>query len=42
MELSSLHNAARALEDAFFAKENARLLEQLRAKASRRRQACAP
>jgi tellurite resistance protein len=30
---TSLHGAARALEDAFFAKENARLLEQLRAKA---------
>ena len=30
---TSLHGAARALEDAFFARENARLLEQLRAKA---------
>ena len=41
MELSSLHSAARALEEAFFAKENARLLEQLRAKAKQeeRRQA---
>ena len=41
MELSSLHSAARALEEAFFAKENARLLEELRAKArlEERRQA---
>jgi len=30
---TSLHGAARALEEAFFARENARLLEQLRAKA---------
>jgi hypothetical protein len=30
-----LNNAAKTLEDAFFAKENARLLEQLRAKALR-------
>jgi tellurite resistance protein len=30
---SGLHSAARALENAFFARENARLLEQLRAKA---------
>lgn len=28
---STLHSAAKALEDAFFARENARLLEQLRA-----------
>jgi hypothetical protein len=41
MELSGLHSAAKALEDAFFARENARLLEQLRAKAQKeeRRQA---
>jgi len=32
---SSLHSAAKALEDAFFAKENARLLEQLRTKAEK-------
>jgi tellurite resistance protein len=32
---TSLHGAARALEEAFFARENARLLEQLRAKAQR-------
>jgi hypothetical protein len=32
MELTSLNSAAKALEDAFFAKENARLLEQLRAR----------
>jgi tellurite resistance protein len=30
---TSLHSAARSLEEAFFARENARLLEQLRAKA---------
>jgi len=41
MEFSGLHTAAKALEDAFFARENARLLEQLRAKAQKeeRRQA---
>jgi len=41
MEISGLHSAARALEDAFFARENARLLEQLRASAQKeeRRQA---
>lgn len=33
MDRDSLNSAARSLEDAFFAKENARLLEQLRAKA---------
>ena len=33
MSFDSLKSAGRALEDAFFAKENARLLEQLRAKA---------
>ena len=32
---STLHSAAKALEDAFFAKENARLLEQLRTKAEK-------
>lgn len=32
---SSLHSAAKALEDAFFARENAHLLEQLRAKAQK-------
>jgi len=41
MEPSGLHSAAKALEDAFFARENARLLEQLRANAQKeeRRQA---
>ncbi len=33
MSLDSLNSAGRSLEDAFFAKENARLLDQLRAKA---------
>lgn len=33
MEPDRLNNAARALEDAFFAKENARLLQQLRERA---------
>ena len=33
MSLDSLTSAGKSLEDAFFAKENARLLEQLRAKA---------
>ena len=33
MSLDSLNSAGKSLEDAFFAKENARLLEQLRAKA---------
>jgi hypothetical protein len=35
MDLDSLNNAGKSLEDAFFAKEDARLLEQLRAKAKR-------
>ena len=33
MERDSLNSAGKSLEDAFFAKENARLLEQMRAKA---------
>ena len=33
MERDNLNNAARTLEDAFFAKENARLLQQLRERA---------
>src|SRR5262245_66606265 len=35
MSLDGLHDAGKSLEDAFFAKENARLLDQLRAKAKR-------
>ena len=35
MDLDSLNNAGKSLEDAFFAKEDARLLEQLRAKVTR-------
>ena len=35
MDLDGLNDAGKSLEDAFFAKENARLLEQLRAKAKR-------
>ena len=35
MEFDRLNNAGKSLEDAFFAKEDARLLEQLRAKAKR-------
>jgi hypothetical protein len=35
MSLDSLNDAGKSLEDAFFARENARLLEQLRAKAQR-------
>ena len=41
MDPDRMNTAARALEDAFFAKENARLLAELRAKARKteRRQA---
>ena len=35
MDLDSLNNAGKSLEDAFFAKEDARLLAQLRAKVTR-------
>jgi hypothetical protein len=35
MDLDGLNNSGKSLEEAFFAKENARLLEQLRAKAQR-------
>ena len=34
MEFDSLKDAGKSLEDPFFAKEDARLLEQLRAKAT--------